>query len=248
MAAPAAMTAEQTAAALAFLRDAASASSASLADFERVGLVGEPTNALVAYLACVSRKLGKPLAVLIQSTSAAGKSTLMDTRARADAGRGPGALLGDDRADRCSTWARQDIKHRILAIAEEEGVRQAAYALKVLQSQGELTHRQHGQRPGDRHAGDAAIPGRRPGDAVPDHDRDRRRRGAGESVSGAHDQREPRADARDPGAAASAAHAGGLAGRRARREAIRQLHQNAQRLLRPLAVVNPYADQLDVPG
>jgi len=32
-----------------------------------------------------------------------------------------------------------DLKHRILGIAEEEGVRQAAYALKVLQSQGELT-------------------------------------------------------------------------------------------------------------
>lgn len=33
----------------------------------------------------------------------------------------------------------QDLKHKILAIAEEEGVRQAAYALKVLQSQGEIT-------------------------------------------------------------------------------------------------------------
>ena len=32
-----------------------------------------------------------------------------------------------------------DLQHRILAIAEEEGVRQAAYALKLLQSDGELT-------------------------------------------------------------------------------------------------------------
>jgi DNA primase len=48
-------------------------------DVERAGLVGEPANALTAYLACVSRKLAAPLAVLIQSTSAAGKSTLMDT-------------------------------------------------------------------------------------------------------------------------------------------------------------------------
>ncbi|WP_280530682.1 hypothetical protein [Paraburkholderia sacchari] len=31
------------------------------------------------------------------------------------------------------------MQHRILAIAEEEGVRQAAYALKLLQSDGELT-------------------------------------------------------------------------------------------------------------
>ena len=32
----------------------------------------------MAYLACISRKLASPLAVLIQSTSAAGKSTLME--------------------------------------------------------------------------------------------------------------------------------------------------------------------------
>ncbi len=41
----------------------------------------------------------------------------------------------------------QEIKHRILAIAEEEGVRQAAYALKVLQSQGELTIASTGKDP-----------------------------------------------------------------------------------------------------
>ncbi|MBU6494500.1 MAG: hypothetical protein KGQ45_17170, partial [Burkholderiales bacterium] len=32
-----------------------------------------------------------------------------------------------------------DLQHKILAIAEEEGVRQAAYALKLLQTDGELT-------------------------------------------------------------------------------------------------------------
>ncbi|MCP4288632.1 MAG: toprim domain-containing protein, partial [Gammaproteobacteria bacterium] len=42
-----------------------------LEDFERCGVVGESTNVLTGYLACVSRKLDNPLAVLIQSTSAA---------------------------------------------------------------------------------------------------------------------------------------------------------------------------------
>ena len=45
-----------------------------LADFERCGVVGEENNKLVGYLGAVSRKLDKPLAVIIQSTSAAGKS------------------------------------------------------------------------------------------------------------------------------------------------------------------------------
>ena len=40
-----------------------------------------------------------------------------------------------------------DLKHKILAIAEEEGVRQAAYALKLLQSQGELTIASTGKDP-----------------------------------------------------------------------------------------------------
>ena len=35
-------------------------------------------NALMGYLAAVSRKLKQPLAIIVQSTSAAGKSALMD--------------------------------------------------------------------------------------------------------------------------------------------------------------------------
>ena len=49
-----------------------------LADYAACGLVGEETNKLVGYLAAVSRKLSRPLAVVIQSSSAAGKSSLMD--------------------------------------------------------------------------------------------------------------------------------------------------------------------------
>jgi hypothetical protein len=47
-----------------------------LADLETVGITGEETNKLTGYLAAVSRKLEEPLSVLIQSRSAAGKSTL----------------------------------------------------------------------------------------------------------------------------------------------------------------------------
>ncbi|MEK7207840.1 MAG: CHC2 zinc finger domain-containing protein, partial [Pseudomonadota bacterium] len=49
-----------------------------LADFHAGGVVGEETNKLLGYLAATSRKLDKPLAVIVQSTSAAGKSSLMD--------------------------------------------------------------------------------------------------------------------------------------------------------------------------
>ncbi|HET7665021.1 MAG TPA: toprim domain-containing protein, partial [Mycobacterium sp.] len=107
-------------------------------DFAAVGMVGEAANCLVGYLAAVSRKLPRPLAVVVQSTSAAGKSALMD------------AVLGfvpPEDLVRFSAMTGQslfyvgesDLAHKVLAIAEEEGATRAAYALKLLQSEGELS-------------------------------------------------------------------------------------------------------------
>jgi DNA primase len=115
-------------------------------DVEAIGVVGEGVNALVGYLAMVSRLLDKPLAILIQSTSAAGKSTLMDALL---------SLMPEPQRVHYSAMTGQslfyigegDLRHKILAIAEEEGVRQAAYALKLLQSQGELTIASTGKDP-----------------------------------------------------------------------------------------------------
>ena len=133
------------AAGLALLRDPLLAERI-IKDVEAIGVVGEGVNALVGYLACVSRLLDKPLAILIQSTSAAGKSTLMDALL---------SLMPEPERVHYSAMTGQslfyigegDLKHKILAIAEEEGVRQAAYALKLLQSQGELTIASTGKDP-----------------------------------------------------------------------------------------------------
>ena len=50
-----------------------------LTDFDRCGVVGEDDNKVVGYLAATSRKLRQPLAIMIQSSSAAGKSSLMES-------------------------------------------------------------------------------------------------------------------------------------------------------------------------
>ncbi len=139
------LSAAEEAAGLALLRDPDLALRI-VSDVEAIGVVGEGTNALVGYLACVSRLLDKPLAILIQSTSAAGKSTLMDALL---------SLMPVHQRVHYSAMTGQslfyigegDLKHKILAIAEEEGVRQAAYALKLLQSQGELTIASTGKDP-----------------------------------------------------------------------------------------------------
>jgi DNA primase catalytic core len=71
------LTAQEREAALGLLR-APDLLDRILADFAACGVVGEETNKLVGYLAAVSRKLENPLAVIVQSTSAAGKSALME--------------------------------------------------------------------------------------------------------------------------------------------------------------------------
>jgi len=118
-----------------------------LQDFEACGVVGEETNKLVGYLAATSRKLDKPLAVVIQSSSAAGKSSLMDAVLRfvpAEEQVGYSAMTGQS----LFYMGGMNLQHKILSIAEEEGIAQASYALKLLQSEGQLTIASTGKDPG----------------------------------------------------------------------------------------------------
>jgi len=114
--------------------------------FHLAGIIGEEANTLVAYLAGVSRKLERPLAIIIQSASAAGKSTLMD------------AVLSffpeEDRIKYSAMTGQSlyylgetNLQHKILAVVEEAGAEKASYALKLLQSEGELTIASTGKDP-----------------------------------------------------------------------------------------------------
>jgi DNA primase len=239
--APVAMTAGETQEALAFLRDE-NLTERIMADVERVGLVGEPSNALVGYLACISRKLAAPLAVLIQSTSAAGKSLLMDTVL---------ALVPTEDRVHYSAMTGQslfylgetDLKHRILAIAEEEGVRQAAYALKVLQSQGELTIASTGKDPAtgmlvtQQYRVEGPVMLFLTTTAI-DVDEELVNRCLVLTINESREQTRRILARQRSGRTLAGLVATSDA------ESIRQRHQNAQRLLRPLAVVNPYAENL----
>jgi DNA primase len=117
-----------------------------LADFDICGLVGERTNKLVGYLAAVSRKLDRPLGVLVQSSSAAGKSSLMDAVL---------SFMPEEERIKYSAMTGQslfymgetNLRNKILAIVEEEGASRASYALKLLQSEGELTIASTGKDP-----------------------------------------------------------------------------------------------------
>jgi DNA primase catalytic core len=114
--------------------------------FRNAGIIGEEKNTLLAYLAGVSRLLERPLAIIVQSASAAGKTTLMDAVL---------AFFPEEDRVKYSAMTGQslyylgetNLKHKILAIVEEAGAEKAGYALKLLQSEGELTIASTGKDP-----------------------------------------------------------------------------------------------------
>ncbi len=159
--------------------------------------------------------------------------------------RRTGEVLGPDGPVALLHRRGQDLQHKILAIAEEEGAEKASYALKLLQSEGELSIASHRQGPADGPARHAGVPGRRAGDDLPDDDGHRDRRGAPQPLPRPDGRREPRADpAPSTSSSGERQTLDGLLARRDREARSLKLHRDAQRLLRPLLVDNPYAPEL----
>ena len=232
---------EERAEALALLRDPKLLDRV-LNDFERVGVVGERTNKLIGYLAATSRKLDEPLAVVIQSSSAAGKSSLMEAVLS--------LLPEEDRVQYSAMTGQslfymgdQDLKHKVLAIVEEEGAERASYALKLLQSEGELTIASTGKDPQSgrlvthQYRVEGPVMIMLTTTAI-DIDEELLNRclvltvDEGRAQTRAIHARQRRAQTLE-----------GLLEREERRHLLR-LHRNAQRLLEPLLVVNAHAERL----
>jgi DNA primase len=207
--------------------------------FSVLGVVGEKDAALVTWLVLTSRLADRPLGAVIQSSSAAGKSTLADAAL---------SLFPDEQKVAFSAMTGQalyylgesDLSHKALYIAEEEGASRASYALKLLVSEGQLSIAAAGKDP---------LTGRLVTNTY--------------SVKGpvallmttTAAELEPELQNRlvvlatDEGRAQTrAVHVAqreqetlsGLIARQRRAEIV-VLHHDAQRLLRPLAVVNPHA-------
>jgi DNA primase len=229
------------AAALCLLRDPDLAGRIT-AGFAKAGMAGEAANCLVGYLAAVSRKLPRPLAVIVQSTSAAGKSALMDAvlsfvpeedRVRFSAMTGQSLFY----------MGETSLAHKVLAVAEEEGAERAAYALKLLSSDGELSIASTGKDTVSGRlvthtytvTGPAAI---FLTTTAIDVDEELLNRCLVLTVDEGREQtrkiheRQRAAQTLDGLLASTGA------------EDIRRLHQNAQRLIEALHVVNPFAERL----
>jgi DNA primase len=213
--------------------------------FSALGVVGEKDAALVAWLVLTSRLADRPLGAVIQSSSAAGKSTLADAAL---------ALFPEEHKVAFSAMTGQalyylgesDLSHKALYIAEEEGASRASYALKLLVSEGELSIAAAGKDPvtGRLVTNTYCVKGP-----------------VALLMTTTAAELEPELQNRlvvlstDEGRAQTRAVqvsqreqetlAGLLA--RQRRAALQDLHHDAQRLLHPVAVVNPHAPETRFP-
>jgi hypothetical protein len=232
------MTQEEHDAAMRLLRDPKLLDQI-VADFD---VVGENTNKLVGYLAAISRKLEQPLAIIIQSSSAAGKTSLMEAVL---------ALVPPEDQVKYSAMTGQslfymgetNLKHKILAIVEEEGAERASYALKLLQSEGELTIASTGKDSTTgrlvtqeyRVKGPVMIFLTTTAIKIDDELLNR-------CIVLSVDENREQTKAIHQLQRRRQTLAGLLAAQD--RQATIALHRNAQRLLRPLLVANPYAESL----
>jgi DNA primase catalytic core len=229
------MTDEEEAAALELLRDPRLLERV-LEDFEKCGVVGEETNKRIAYLAAVSRLLEKPLAIVVQSASSAGKSSLMEAVldfVPEEQRESYTAMTGQA----LFYMGQKNLKHKILAISEQRGADAASYPLKLLQSEGKLNIASTGKDPvsGKLVTHDYEVEG--PVMlflTTTAHEVDEELLNRCIALTVNEDREQTRAIHRRQREARTIE---GHLLRRKRAKLVR-LHRNAQRLLRPIAVVN----------
>jgi DNA primase catalytic core len=214
-------------------------------DFKTCGMVGEEANCLAGYLAATSRKLDKPLAVMIQSSSAAGKSTLMDAVLQ---------FMPEEEQLRFTAMTGQslfymgeeELVHKILAISEGEGAERATYALKTLQSEGKLKIASTSKDPKtgrlETQSYDVKGPTQMFATTTLEIDEELQNRNLILTV----DESEKQTQAIQQAQRLEETFLGLQADKR--KERLIVLHQNAQRLLKAVPVINPYAHHLTFPS
>ena len=238
------MTPEEEAKALALLREP-KLFQRLLADFELAGVVGEETNKLLGYLIAVSRKLSKPLSGQITARSAAGKSSLMN--AILDFVPAEDKQVVTAMTGQALYYLPEDgLAHKVLAIVEDEGSQQASYPLKILQSENELV---------------LAVTVKDPDGGMPQTQLKRVKGPVAQFTTSTRPETEYELENRylilsvDEGqtqtrrihqAQRQEETLRGLL-RDLDRQEVLTTHHNAQRLLRPLRVNNPFAEALTFP-
>ncbi|MBE7438173.1 MAG: toprim domain-containing protein [Spirochaetales bacterium] len=208
--------------------------------FRRCGIAGEETNLLVGYLAATSRLLEKPLHVLYQSSSAAGKTTIM----KAVLSMMPEEVvhLYTDLSPAALYYILTELSHTILAIEEDITSDEVRHLLKILKTEGYI--RKMVSVKNEQSGRHEAIQFEKKGPVsvfststrlwMSEEDQNR------DIICTADESRE---QTRRIIEMQNRLHT--LDGLRMQkeRESIQKLHRNAQRLLRPLTVLFPHREK-----
>ncbi|OQW96274.1 MAG: hypothetical protein BWK77_05555 [Verrucomicrobia bacterium A1] len=213
-----------------------------LADFENGGLIGEESNKVLGYLAMTSRKRDEPLSVLTLSSSGAGKTALQDAVLSFCP---PEDLVKLTALSGKALFYKEQLslKHKVLALEEGDGAQEASYAIRNLISAGVLVSETtiKDLATGRLVTMESRVEG--PTSVFltttnPEIDAETKSRFFVTSIDESRDQ------TRKILAFQRARHLSDGPAEDAQREAILQRHRNFQRLLKPLAVKNPFAGQL----
>ena len=200
----------------------------------------------MGYLAATSRKLDDPLSVLIQSRSAAGKSTLQDAVI---------SLIPPEDAVKYTRLTGQalfykeedSLVHKLLAIEEEHGARDASYSIRNIQSSKHLSIAATIKDPATGKLRTEEYKVKGPVALMVtttevDLDYETSNRFITLTIDESKEMTERILQKQREQETLA-----GLIGKTGT-EAVAKRHHNAQRLLRPLQVINPYAAHLTFPS
>ncbi|MCP4118565.1 MAG: toprim domain-containing protein, partial [Desulfobacteraceae bacterium] len=217
-----------------------------LSDLATMGVIGEEINKTVCYLATTSRKLAKPISVLIQSRSSAGKSTLQNAVL---------SLMPEEEyenytrvTDQSLFYKEEDsLVHKILAIEEDVGMGGAAYSIRNIQSSGKITVATTGKDPGTGKMKTEDYTVKGPVTVMltttaADLDQETASRFVFLSID-----ESPKMTAAIHEKQRESRTLKGLVQKTKTKNIIKK-HQNAQRLLKPIAVVNDFTPYLSYPS
>jgi len=110
----------------------------TLSDIGSSGIVGETNNSLIAYLAYTSRKRSKPLHIMCLGPSGTGKTYLQEIISE--------LMPDEDKIEITSLsdnafyyFGREELKHKLILIEDLDGAENVLYPLRELQSKRKIT-------------------------------------------------------------------------------------------------------------
>ena len=216
-----------------------------LKHYELCGLVGEESNKLLCYLAMTSRKMPEPLSVLILSSSGAGKTALQDA---ALAFCPPEDLVKLTSLSAKALFYKEQasLKHKVLAIEEGAGAEEASYAIRNLISSDGLTSEVAVRDPQSGRLTTMANTVEGPVAVFctttdPEVDPETKSRFLVTGIDESREQTKRILNFQRERHTVSGLRVN------LEKEKVTALHRNFQRLLKPLAVVNPHLDKLSYP-